>query len=72
MWVKGLSEPVCCDEEKKPVSNFIHSSRKPFLVDFKGVIAQIHSVRDNKVDHRVEVTVKHTSVNVENAEPFFE
>tara|TARA_B100000900_G_scaffold241534_1_gene205390 strand:+ start:927 stop:1091 length:165 start_codon:yes stop_codon:yes gene_type:complete len=54
------------------MSDIIHPSTQPLLMDFKRVIAQIHSVRDKELHDGVEVSVKHAAVNAKDAKSFFE
>ena len=41
-------------------------------MNFKRVVAEVHAVRNDEVNHRVEVAVKHASVDVEDAQTLFE
>ena len=70
--VKGLSQPIGCDMEQQAVRHLVHSAMKPFLVNLKRVVTEVHSVRDDQVDHRVQMAVEHASVDAENSEAFFE
>ena len=58
--------------EQQAVRHLVHSAMKPFLVNLKRVVTEVHSVRDDQVDHRVQMAVEHASVDAENSEAFFE
>ena len=68
MRVKGLGEPVRRDVEQQAMSHIIKSALQPFLMNFIRVIGQIHSMWNDEIDHRVEMTVKHTTIDVQNTQ----
>ena len=70
--VKGLSQPVGGDVEQQPMGNVVHASTQPLLMNLKRVVAEVHPVGNDEIDHRVEMPVKHASVDVENAQAFLE
>ena len=72
MGVEGLSQPVGGDVEQQPMGNVVHASTQPLLMNLKRVVAEVHPVGNDEIDHRVEVPVKHASVDVENAQAFLE
>ena len=72
MRVKGLSQPVSSDVEEQPVGDVVHASAQPLLMNFKRIVAEVHAVRNDEIHHRVEVAVKHASVDVEDAKTLFE
>ena len=70
--VERLGEPVGCNVEQQAMGHIVHPTAQPFLMNFKGVVAEVHAMRDNQVHHGVEMAVKHAAVNAEDAETFLE
>ena len=70
--IEGLGQPVGGDVEEQAMSNIVHASAQPLLMNFKRVVAEVHAVRNDEVDHRVEVAVKHASVDVQDAQALLE
>ena len=71
MGIKSLSQPIRSDMKQQAMSYLVHSPFQPLLMYFEGVIAQVHSMRDDEVNHGVEMAVKHASIDVQNAEALF-
>ena len=67
-----MGEPVGCDVKEEAVCDVVHASAQPLLMNFKRVVAEVHAVRNDEVNHRVEVAVKHASVDVQDAQTLFE
>ena len=70
--VERLGEPVGCNVEQQAMGHIVHPTAQPFLMNFKGVVAEVHAMRDNQVHHGVEMAVKHAAVYAENAKTFLE
>lgn len=71
MRVKGLGQPVRCDAKQQPSRQFIKPFVQPFFMNFKRVIGQVHPVRNDGIHHRVQMTVKHTAVEVQETKARF-
>ena len=68
-WGRTPTSPVA---RKRSRCDVVHASTQPFLMDFKRVVAEVHAVGNNQVHHRVEMTVKHATVDAQNAKTFLE
>lgn len=65
--VECLRKPIGCDCEQKTFGNLWYALFQPTFVNFVWVIAQIHPMRHNQIDDRVEVAFKHASVHLQQA-----
>jgi len=65
--VEGLRQPIGRNAKQQPGGQFIEPFRQPSFVNFERVVGQVHPVRDDGVHHRVQMTVEHPSVEVQQA-----
>jgi hypothetical protein len=70
VWVKGLRQPIGSDVKQEAVGHIVHSPTEPLLVDLEGVVREVHPMRNDEVHHRVQVAVKHPSVDGEDSKTF--